>query len=472
MDNSDMKNLYFLGNTNLEFIFIHGYTGGITDFADLPNILHREFNATVWCPLLPGHGTSIDELLDLRYEDLIVDVEKRVAEKVFEGKKVVLLGISFGAQAALYLASQYKVAGVVAISSTHGLRFPFNIRGIGILGYFKRKWNKRFTPTETELRAHAISYKEMLSDGFFISRKLRALVEANARNIHQPLFFIHSAHERLGNPYAISKLSRQVSSKKITSRFLQNGSHNMFFSSVKEEAVDEIVAFMKQLISSSEGALRGTREKASAVVAAYNEAPRIGRVLAALSRTPSLNEIIVIDDGSRDATDRVVRNFPKVRYIKNNTNLGKGASMDRGVKEAKNDVVFFCDADLLNFKPEHAEAVIVPVLEGAYDMFIGVRGNFMQRTVKAWALNSGERAIRKKIWRGLPDRYKHGYRIEAGLNEYVRRNSSAGLGWKTLDYSQSLKETKYGVLRGTLLRWQMNLDVLYSYASRLFYSKK
>lgn len=101
-------------------------------------------------------------------------------------------------------------------------------------------------------------------------------------------------------------------------------------------------------------------------------------------------------------------------------------------------------------------------------MFIGVRGNFMQRAVMAWGLNSGERALRKDIWLNIEQEDKHRFRIEVALNNYVRRYTTRGLGWQVLDYSQTLKETKYGLLRGTFLRWWMNLDVVFSYAMNFF----
>ena len=159
-----------------------------------------------------------------------------------------------------------------------------------------------------------------------------------------------------------------------------------------------------------------------------------------------------------------------VRLLRNERNLGKAGSLERGVRAASFDIVFFCDADLVDFRPEHVEAIVRPVVDGQYDMFVGVRGNILQTMVRAWALNSGERALRKEIWFSLPMYYKHRYRVEAGLNYYVRNYTSKGLGWRVFDYSQLLKETKYGFPRGTLLRLWMYFDVASAYLSyRIIY---
>lgn len=178
-----------------------------------------------------------------------------------------------------------------------------------------------------------------------------------------------------------------------------------------------------------------------------------------------MGEIIVIDDGSDDGTAEAASRAGNVTVLVNEHNLGKAASMERGVRNATHEVIFFCDADLIGFTPEHAETIIRPVITGVYDMFIGMRGNFMQRAVRAWGLNSGERALRKTVWRRLPEYYKHRYRIEVGLNYYVKHHTRKGFSWRIFDYSQPIKESKYGVVRGTFLRWLMNFDVLCAYAS-------
>lgn len=94
-------------------------------------------------------------------------------------------------------------------------------------------------------------------------------------------------------------------------------------------------------------------------------------------------------------------------------------------------------------------------------MFIGVRNNVMQKAVTLFALNSGERALRREVWEQLPERFKYRYRIEAGLNFMAKK--LGGYQWQKFDYYQTLKEKKYGFFKGTFLRWWMNTDVAVAY---------
>lgn len=209
--------------------------------------------------------------------------------------------------------------------------------------------------------------------------------------------------------------------------------------------------------------------RVSAVVAAYKERPRIGSVLETLIQTPCISEVIVVDDGSSDGTAEFVKEkFPSVRLLVNEHNRGKAYSMDRGVKESTGDVIFFCDADLVGLTPEMVLDIVEPVLEKKYDMFIGIRNNVMQKSFLPFALNSGERAMRKEVWQRLPQFYKYRFRIEAGLNFMVYFMGSLGMGYKVMSYYQTLKEKKYGFWRGEWQRQKMNFDVVIGWVRAFF----
>src|SRR5688500_6624932 len=96
------------------------------------------------------------------------------------------------------------------------------------------------------------------------------------------------------------------------------------------------------------------RPAVSIVIPAFNEAATIGTTLKELSAyigtTGLQTELIVVDDGSTDATASVVeeyvRSLPSLRLIRLGKNQGKGAAVRRGVLEARGEVIAFLDADL------------------------------------------------------------------------------------------------------------------------------
>jgi glycosyltransferase involved in cell wall biosynthesis len=93
----------------------------------------------------------------------------------------------------------------------------------------------------------------------------------------------------------------------------------------------------------------------SIIIPAYNEEKRLPRTLEQiacyLSRTGwAFGEILVVDDGSSDATAAVAEQFaagrPNVRVLRNPGNRGKGYSVRHGMLEARGEWALFSDADL------------------------------------------------------------------------------------------------------------------------------
>lgn len=201
---------------------------------------------------------------------------------------------------------------------------------------------------------------------------------------------------------------------------------------------------------------------AAAIIPAYNEGKTIGQVLDVVTKTKSIVEIVVIDDASQDNTAEVVKRYQGVRYLKNMSNKGKSYGMQKGVEATLAPILFFCDADLQGLTPEIIERIISPVQAKTVSMFIGIRNNVMQKTIHLFAINSGERALRRELWEKLPEKFKHRFRIEVGLN-YIANKYGNGYDSAVLNYYQTIKEKKYGFFKGTILRWLMNIDVGYAW---------
>ncbi len=105
----------------------------------------------------------------------------------------------------------------------------------------------------------------------------------------------------------------------------------------------------------------------SVIIPAYNEEERLASTLATtlayfdgLPEYAGRYEVLVVDDGSVDATAEIVRSFggeqPQVRLLGYGGNRGKGYAVRHGMLEASGDWRLFCDADLAT-PPEEFEVV-------------------------------------------------------------------------------------------------------------------
>ncbi len=221
---------------------------------------------------------------------------------------------------------------------------------------------------------------------------------------------------------------------------------------------------MAEQNSSREGVIPGvvvprSLGQAAAIVPTYNEGERIIPVLQALSTCPLVGEILVVDDGSDVSMAWVTERFPAVRFFRHEHNRGKAVALETGVQGTDAEFLFFCDADLIGLKPEYVSELINAVLSGEHEMSIGLRDNPAQRAVYLFALNSGERCIKKSDWIKLSTFYKRGFRIETGLNIAQWRKRKK-IFRRQYAYTQTVREKKYGLLIGFRSRLRMSYDVV------------
>ncbi|MFZ3262928.1 MAG: dolichyl-phosphate beta-glucosyltransferase [Terriglobales bacterium] len=117
----------------------------------------------------------------------------------------------------------------------------------------------------------------------------------------------------------------------------------------------------------------------SFIIPAYNESSRIRPTLDELLRYSQDRswdiEILVVDDGSRDDTARIVREYgkahPQILLVENPGNRGKGFSVRNGMLRARGDICLFTDADLSS--PISEAPQLFDAIAAGADIAIGSR---------------------------------------------------------------------------------------------------
>ena len=118
----------------------------------------------------------------------------------------------------------------------------------------------------------------------------------------------------------------------------------------------------------------------SIVVPAYNEEhrlpPTLARLHAFLSAQPMRWEIVVVDDGSRDATCAVVEaamaSIPNLRLVRQSPNRGKGAAVRLGMLAARGQIRVMSDADG-SMSPDQLPRLLAPIVACTAEISIGSR---------------------------------------------------------------------------------------------------
>lgn len=214
--------------------------------------------------------------------------------------------------------------------------------------------------------------------------------------------------------------------------------------------------------------------KISAIIPAHNEEGRISSVLETLISSKLFDEIIVVNDASTDKTsNEVKKNFSGVRLISKKKSNGKADAMILGAKKAKNEIIFFCDADLINLKKTHLESLINPVISGKLRMSVGAQ-EYMQplkkknfyRKIKSLFNNfggngrpylndfvkgmGGERVLWKNNFLKIKEIVGSGYGVEQEMNRYYEKNNLKFDYFVLTSVSHFPKIEKWGLFRGSV----------------------
>ena len=205
------------------------------------------------------------------------------------------------------------------------------------------------------------------------------------------------------------------------------------------------------------------RRRVSAIIAAYNEEITIAGVLRALKRSPLVDEIVVVSDGSTDRTVEIARSYD-VRTIAVRNNRGKGYAMRLGVQHAENDVFFFVDGDMINVTQTHIESLVIPVIDGECDMNVGIRHrgeflDFLHLKFHFGPVLSGIRVMTREVFETVPVRYMAHFKIETALNYFCRRAGLVQRNTVIRNLGHVIKEQKRGVALGLRRRWAMSREV-------------
>jgi glycosyltransferase involved in cell wall biosynthesis len=133
----------------------------------------------------------------------------------------------------------------------------------------------------------------------------------------------------------------------------------------------------------------------SIVIPAYNESASIRQLLETVLAVPTEaldfpKEIIVVDDGSKDGTAEIAREFSAVKVFTQVPNQGKGRAVQRGIHESTGDYILIQDADL-EYDP-HDYLALLGALKSGADSIYGSRHLGQQRQQSGFTWFPGRHA--------------------------------------------------------------------------------
>ena len=161
--------------------------------------------------------------------------------------------------------------------------------------------------------------------------------------------------------------------------------------------------------------------KVDVVMAARDEAVTVAANVAAARACQYVREVIVVDDGSSDATAEQAA-VAGAKVVRRDATVGsKALAMATGVTASDAEAILFVDADCTGLTAGHLDRICVPFLEGRSTMSIGFfdYGPFWNWVVLRCPPLSGERIVPRWVFEAVPETKLEGYTIEVRLNEVI-----------------------------------------------------
>jgi carboxylesterase len=219
---------FLLAGGPVGVLLIHGFTGAPPEMRLLGDSLHAQ-GMTVSGPLLPGHGTSVDDLNSCRWTDWLEHADNALADLRARCETVFVAGLSMGSLLTLQLAALHlDVAGVVVYSPALKIG-EWRLYLSPVFKYLFPKWPKSSGSdsflTDPQAHLRVWSYEEY---PVFAAHELLKLTGKTRHLLAQvtcPSLVIHSALDHATPPASAHYTFDRIGSVHKEIVTLQNSGH-------------------------------------------------------------------------------------------------------------------------------------------------------------------------------------------------------------------------------------------------------
>ncbi len=226
-------------------LLFHGFTATTAEVRQLGSFLH-DHGYTVSGPLLPGHGTTPDEMNRCRWQDWIAAAEAAYSQLASSCERVLIGGESMGAAISLYLASEYPEASGI-LTYAPGILFPLSRTQMARLLSLFVTWRKKPLGPPTAVDSRWKGYGVNPLRAVIELDQLQNETRKRLQHIHQPLLVVQGRLDRTIDPRSGEIICREVSSELKEFVWLENSTHCIILDCEWERAAALTLEFIQKV---------------------------------------------------------------------------------------------------------------------------------------------------------------------------------------------------------------------------------
>jgi polyisoprenyl-phosphate glycosyltransferase len=162
----------------------------------------------------------------------------------------------------------------------------------------------------------------------------------------------------------------------------------------------------------------------SVIFPVLNEERTVSGLVELLLFWGKAKEIIVVDDGSNDNTQKALKQFGShITVISHKVNKGQGAAIATGIKKSTGDIILTIDGDVVSLTRQKLDMLLHPLLSHTADMAIAVLEYSKIGSYEPFSEISGTRAFfRKTITEHIKEIETSRYGVTVTLNKIHEKN--------------------------------------------------
>ncbi|MFW9924838.1 MAG: alpha/beta hydrolase [Candidatus Thorarchaeota archaeon] len=227
-------------------LLCHGYTGTPKEMLDIGKYL-ADKGITVYGPLLPGHGTKVEDLIIKSAKDWYSEY-RRAYEKLRKVcDEIFICGLSLGGVLTLKFATEEKVAGVIVLATPILFRFPENILLTllaPLLSKFALKKSKK--ELEEQKNLDILCYDKYPIGPANSLRKLIKKTRRNLDKITNPILIVQGLKDERWIVRSSKIILNEVSSESKKIITLEKSPHCLTVGPEKTTVSELIIDFIKE----------------------------------------------------------------------------------------------------------------------------------------------------------------------------------------------------------------------------------
>ncbi|MEU6557512.1 alpha/beta fold hydrolase [Streptomyces sp. NPDC046915] len=230
-------------------LFCHGFTGSPQSLRPWAE-QHASHGLTVSLPLLPGHGTSWEDMQVTGWQDWYAEVDRELRLLRERCERVFVAGLSMGGALALRLAVKHgeAVQGIVLVNpanKVHGL----SAYALPAARHLVRT-TKGIASDIAKEGAAELGYDRVPLHAAHSLRNFFRLLDGELPQVTQPLLLLRSAHDHVVPAVDSARILSRVSSTDVTEVVLEQSYHVATLDHDADRIFEESLAFIGRLAPS------------------------------------------------------------------------------------------------------------------------------------------------------------------------------------------------------------------------------